>query len=381
MDANGSCVELGRDTKVRGSECAGAESAVKQERARRLRAVADKYETLAQTIPIGVYLSDATGDTVFVNDLWCEQMGLAREEALGWGWLRSVHPEDRARIRDGWRDALDAGEGVYRAECRRVRPDGRVLWSISAARALRDAEGEIVGFLGTVIDVTELKEAQARLESALVEQRVAVDRERLLRRELDHRVGNNLSALLGLIRVCEEGPGSRGDLALRLRTMVSAMGRAHRIISRSPGAPVCLEKFLEEMARSATGAQAGCEVRMGGPPVCVDKGRVNALAMVVQELLTNSAKHGALGRPAGRVEVSWVEEGAGRVRVEWREVGVGRVETPRVGSGLSIVRMLVEGDLGGGIDLDGGEDGLVCVIRARTGPNRPVGPGPGEANQ
>lgn len=347
-----------------------AEGVHRAERVRRLRAVADKYETLAEMIPIGVFLSDATGDTVYVNDAWCEMMGMGREEAMGWGWLRTVHEEDRERIRDGWKDALGGDEGAYGGECRRARPDGRMLWTISAARALRDGDGATVGFLGTVIDVTELKLAQERQERALVEQREAVERERLMRRELDHRVGNNLGALLGLIRVCEEGPGSRADLAVRLRTMVSAMGRAHRIITRAPGSPVCLRRFFEEMTGGVASARDGCVVRIDGPPVYVDKGRVNSLAMVVQELLTNSVKHGAMGRAGGRIEVSWAEEGAGRVRIDWRESGVGPTGAPAAGRGLAIVSMLVRGDLGGGIGIEGGTDGVVCVLRMRTGPNR-----------
>jgi PAS domain S-box-containing protein len=332
-------------------------------------------------VPVGVYLSNPSGETVFLNDRWCEITGFKREEGLGWGWVQSVHPDDRERMREQWQTSLDSGGSVFKAECRRVRPDGRVVWTAVAANALRDTDGTILGHVGTVMDVTELKGTQERLENAVREQEVAVSRERLLRRELDHRVGNNLSALLGLIRVCEDGPGSRGDLAQRLRMMVSAMGRAHKVISQAHGEPVCVRKFMEEMTRSLVESHPECGFGMEGPPVCVDKGRVNSLAMVVQELLTNSLKHGALGRRGGRIDVVWAEDGRERVRVEWREHGAGRIESVKPGTGLSIVKMLVEGDLGGTISVDAGADGVVCVLRARTGPNRSDEPKPGEANQ
>jgi PAS domain S-box-containing protein len=350
-------------------------------RAERLVSAANRYETLAQMMPIGVYVSASSGDTVFVNDRWCEMTGFTREEARGWGWTRSVHPEDRERMRSGWKLALEKGGGEFRGESRRVRPDGRIVWTITAAKALREPDGTILGYIGTVIDVSELKAAQERAERALAEQRAAVEREQLLRRELDHRVGNNLAALLGLIRMCDEGSGTRGEMAARLRSMVSAMGRAHRMITRAHGEGVCIRVFLDEMSRSVLASNPGGVMEFDGPSMRVDQARLNALAMVVQELLTNSLKHGALGRAGGRVAFAWAAEDGGRVRMVWNETGVGPVCVTRAGTGLTIVRALAEGDLGGEFSIVGGNDGVVCTLRARVGPNTSRATEPGKVQR
>ena len=77
-------------------------------------------------------------------------------------WLRMVHPDDRAQVQ-AESEAFLAGSGRDLTDYRMVRPDGRIVWVRDRAFAFRDAEGQVIWEHGLLFDVTELKEAEARV--------------------------------------------------------------------------------------------------------------------------------------------------------------------------------------------------------------------------
>jgi PAS domain S-box-containing protein len=110
-------------------------------------------------------MTDPQGETVFVNENWCALTGLAPREAEGEGWLRIVHPEDRARVRAGWEEAVRGGVAST-AEYRFLRVDGTVAWVQGNAVQLRDAAGRVTGYVGTIADVTVRKMAEEALRES-----------------------------------------------------------------------------------------------------------------------------------------------------------------------------------------------------------------------
>ncbi|MDO9355092.1 MAG: PAS domain S-box protein, partial [Solirubrobacteraceae bacterium] len=116
--------------------------------------------------PVGVFQTDARGRYISVNPKWCELTGLAPDDAYGDGWTSAVHPDDRERITVAWMGSAARGR-EFSADYRYLRPDGTVSLVNGHARTLRSAGGAVLGFLGTVTDVTEQRaaeQAQARTE-------------------------------------------------------------------------------------------------------------------------------------------------------------------------------------------------------------------------
>ncbi len=74
-----------------------------------LRASDLRFRALAESPPVGIFETDATGDLTYVNGSWCLLAGMSASEALGGGWLRALHPEDRGRVLEAWRSALRDG--------------------------------------------------------------------------------------------------------------------------------------------------------------------------------------------------------------------------------------------------------------------------------
>ena len=123
-----------------------------------LRLSEERFRLLASHAPVGIFLSDASGRCVFVNDHWREMSGLTVAQAWGDGWANAVHPEDRERVLAGWRQAVAAGEPST-SEFRFRRPDGRVVWLQGSAQLIKDDAGA-PSYLGSCVDITARKQAE-----------------------------------------------------------------------------------------------------------------------------------------------------------------------------------------------------------------------------
>ncbi len=128
-----------------------------------LRESETHLRTLAQISPAGIFRTDAKGDCVYVNPSWCEIAGLTPEEAYGQGWAKGLHPEDRERVFEEWYRTTSE-QHPYQSECRFRRRNGVTTWVYAQAVAERDSDGNVTGYVGTMMDITERKQIQERLE-------------------------------------------------------------------------------------------------------------------------------------------------------------------------------------------------------------------------
>jgi len=122
-----------------------------------------KYRSLVEQIPAVVY-SDDGQFTNYVSPQIEEILGVTPAEYLADPdmWMRMVHPDDRATA-EAESDAFLAGHGGDLTDYRMIRPDGRIVWIRDRAFAQRDEEGRVVWEQGILFDVTELKDAEARI--------------------------------------------------------------------------------------------------------------------------------------------------------------------------------------------------------------------------
>jgi two-component system, cell cycle sensor histidine kinase and response regulator CckA len=121
-----------------------------------LRKSEHRFQTLAEMSPVGIFQTDAQGSTTYVNPRWCQISGMSREEALGAGWLGAVHSDDKERLSKGWQSATEVYDSSV-AEYRFVRKDGSIAWVMGEAIPEKDIENKIVGYIGTITDITERK--------------------------------------------------------------------------------------------------------------------------------------------------------------------------------------------------------------------------------
>ncbi len=116
------------------------------------------FRSLAQSSPMGVYLMRPNGECTYVNERFQEITGYPADDALGFGWHRMVHPDDREAV--GATDQLEEiSRDPLHLEYRVVRPDGHLRWvAVNTGQMFYD-DGVFQGSVGTVEDITERMEA------------------------------------------------------------------------------------------------------------------------------------------------------------------------------------------------------------------------------
>ena len=121
------------------------------------------FQEILGGAPAGSYRTDATGACIWVNAKWSELTGMSFADALGEGWRRAIHPDDRQRLFEEW-SHLPKERALFCSEYRYLRPDGSVRWVLGRATEQFDDSGKLIGFIGVCVDITELRQRSARPE-------------------------------------------------------------------------------------------------------------------------------------------------------------------------------------------------------------------------
>ena len=201
----------------------------------------------------------------------------------------------------------------------------------------RVAEALRVSLLEVVLRLADVAEK---------ERKAAQERQELLIAELNHRVRNILSLVRGLIAQSDQS-GSVGDFIKVIGGRVQALARAHDQITNDNWQPAPLKALIAAEAGAYLGAKAERVVTAGEDVLLVPQA-FSTLALVVHELMTNSAKYGALCDRSGHVEVAWAFDDMDRLILRWNEHGGPPVQAPaRRGFGTTIIERSVPYDLNG----------------------------------
>jgi PAS domain S-box-containing protein len=122
------------------------------------------FETLAQSSPVGIFRTNSEGYTTYVNPKWQELSGLTFDQAIGFGWLNAVHPDEREKIRQTW-DLMVQLHLPSASEYRFQRRDRSIIWVMGNA-VPEWIDNLNVGFIGTITDITERKESENSLRNS-----------------------------------------------------------------------------------------------------------------------------------------------------------------------------------------------------------------------
>jgi two-component system sporulation sensor kinase A len=134
-----------------------AEQAVRDSQAR--------FRTLAVHSPVGIFQCDLQGNSLFVNNRYLTIAGLTESEAVGQGWLKTLHPLDRAENFTYVERVLQCRE-EFSHEFRFLHGDGTVCWVWANAIPMCDENGRVTSLLGNVLDITERKKAEEALRAS-----------------------------------------------------------------------------------------------------------------------------------------------------------------------------------------------------------------------
>jgi len=255
------------------------------------------------------------------------------------------HSEERAIL-----ECISRGGRIENYETVRQCKDGSLVNVSLTVSSVKNAEGKIVGASKIARDITRRKRAEGR--------------EKMLMTELDHRVRNALARVAMLAASSRRDNGSIDEFARSLDGRIHSMAAAHTLLSQRGGHGVGLGALVHSQL-APYAAEANITIR--GTELMLSPVAIQAMGMVLHELVTNAAKYGALSVPTGQVSVSW-ERGrngsaAANLIFVWREFGGPRTAAEvKPGYGIRLIRELVPYELGGAVDLVFASEGVSCRI-------------------
>lgn len=136
-----------------------------RQRTAELRLSEQRFASLANSAPVGIFRTLPNGDTIYVNPKWTQLSGLSFKEAIGYGWLKAVHPDDRKKLEAEWKvDSNNSKQSL--AEYRFVQANGNIVWVIGQAVPEYDVKGNLTGYIGSITDITKLKSTSKELKQS-----------------------------------------------------------------------------------------------------------------------------------------------------------------------------------------------------------------------
>lgn len=138
-----------------------------------LRASEERFRQMADHAPMKIWVTDAAGYCTYLNQRWYKFTGQTEATALGFGWLEAVHPDDRELSRSVFLNAVEH-RTAFQLEYRLRRQDGEYCWAIDAASPWIGSDGELRGYIGSVVNIHDRKQAELALQEAHIQLEAAL---------------------------------------------------------------------------------------------------------------------------------------------------------------------------------------------------------------
>jgi PAS domain S-box-containing protein len=287
--------------------------------------------------------------------------GYSAHEVIGKS-ITILIPQDRLDEEDLILGRIRRGEAVDHYETIRRRKDGSLVDISLTVSPLRDANGKIVGASKIARDITDRRRAE--------------EQQRLLLREMNHRVKNLFALASGVVSLSSRSAASPEQLVAAIRDRLGALSRAHdltlpRLARDEETGPraTTLEALIRTIVSpyNLEGELESARVHLIGPDVAISGTAVTSLALLLNEFAANAAKYGAFSLPSGVVTVEWRVEGE-QLDLAWVESGGPKVEhaSSNEGFGSLLSRATVQGQFGGRIDREWRPEGLAIRLSVPT---------------
>ncbi|MBC3301116.1 PAS domain S-box protein [Pseudomonas sp. SWRI18] len=317
---------------------------------------------LLEALPAAVYTTDAEGRITFYNRAAVELSG--RTPQLGDQWRvtwklfntdGTYLPHDQCPMAV----ALKENRSIRGVEAIAQRPDGTRVPFAPYPTPLHDADGNLIGAINMLVDITERKQAE--------------DRQKNLIDELNHRVKNTLATVQSLAAQTARNALDAKDGYTRFEGRLLALSRAHDLLTKRHWGFTPLGVLAHEVLIPVVGAEPA-RITITGDAVEVDTRMALSLTMTLNELAINALKYGAMSTEAGTLSVSWrvqPQPNGALLSLDWREQGGPTVLTPvREGLGSRLMKRCIERDLGGSFELDFAQEGVHCRFSFMVAENK-----------
>ncbi|NUT68382.1 PAS domain-containing sensor histidine kinase [Pseudomonas corrugata] len=311
-----------------------------------------QLRNVLEALPAAVYTTDAEGRITFYNraavelsgrtpelgDMWCVTWKLFNTDG-------SPLPHDQCPMAV----ALKENRAIRGAEAIAQRPDGSRVPFNPYPTPLHDADGNLVGAINMLVDITERKQAENR-------QKTLID-------ELNHRVKNTLATVQSLAAQTARNAEDAKDGYRRFEARLLALSRAHDLLTKRHWENTPLDALAKEVLMPVFGLEPD-RITIEGATIDVGTRVALNFTMTLNELAINALKYGSMSVETGSLSVTWdlqPQPNGTLLTLDWREQGGPPVARPeREGLGSRLMKRCIERDLGGQFDLTFAPEGVYC---------------------
>jgi two-component sensor histidine kinase len=212
-----------------------------------------------------------------------------------------------------------------------------------------DADGRILEWLGSSVEVEDLQQANEMRQSAML--------------ELKHRMRNTLSVIRSIARRTAQTSRTLKNYSMHLEGRLDAVARVQSALMRDASSGLDFSELIaDELLAHA--AREGNRLRITGPSVRIRPRAAEIVGLAIHELATNAVKFGALSEPEANLAIDWKPTGhANALDITWKEggmrLGSGR---PKRGFGMEVLQATMAYELKAETRIEFEPDGLRCVI-------------------
>jgi PAS domain S-box-containing protein len=316
-----------------------------------LRLSETRLRLLIEQAPVSIQTFFPDGRVRSVNRAWERLFGVTIDDIPGYNVLQDPQLEQTGImpfVRRGFAgQAVVVPPGPYVPD--RGALVGRTLWIRAQVYPVIDDRGQTREVVVIHEDISEQKRIEDELRNSERHYRELSEHNRRLVREIEHRVRNNLAALIGLIAVMRNQVSDVPSFADAIEARIGGMAHIHHMLATAGWQPMDLRALIESMLTAMRHiARQEIPQAIEGPAVVVSPRRVLPLAMILVEWFTNSCKYGAHRSASGGLTVGWDLPRDGRVRLAWRERGGPPVQRPNPASvGTELVDAFATRELDG----------------------------------
>jgi PAS domain S-box-containing protein len=325
------------------------ERAIADDTAQRLAAIVESSDD-------AILAKDLNGTIITWNQGAQRLFGYTPQEAIG----QPVHmliPGDRHDEEPRILSQIRNGNRIDHYETVRRHKDGSLVDISLSVSPIRSRDGRVIGASKIARDISERR---------LIEQQ-----QRLLLREMNHRVKNLFTLASSIVTLSARSAASPDELASAVSSRLAALARAHALTV--PSLPdgraeseqsTTLHSLIRTIIAPFDGDAEGSRARISGTDVTVSGDAVSSLSLLLHEFATNAAKYGALSAPDGSIDIECIDEGE-RFFLTWAEAGGPSVtgEPTVEGFGTLLSKATARGQLGGEIVREWRPGGLFVQLQ------------------
>jgi len=304
-----------------------------------------RYKNLVEKARIAIMIDDRDGNMKYFNDKLCEIFGYQRKELEKRNILMLVHPDDREKVMNMHKNRVSGKRVKSSYEFKGAKKDGAGIFCEVDAVILKDKD-QIIGTRSYIRDITESKKNKQRIERSLKEKEV-------LLREIHHRVKNNMQVISSLLTLQSKDIDDEKvlDIFQESRRRIKTMAMVHEKLYRSEDlSKVDFSKYISSLTqylfRSFGIDPEKILLKKEVEEIFLDINTAIPLGLLVNELISNSLKHGFPDNKGGEVKISMSREDKDKIKLVVSDNGVGvknkLVFNKPSSFGLQLVKMLTE---------------------------------------